>query len=312
MVAMAEKVTVKCAWCEKEIQRLACQIKGKDNIFCCRECMWKFNGAKASAKVERIEVNCANCGKVLLKRPCDFKKVKGDNHFCSRKCRGEFERTTFVFKCDWCGKDVCYPQSHSERSERHFCSTDCRAAWQSDNVRGGNHPLYSKIKVKCAICNKEIERKKSEVQKKRSHFCSKKCFDVFNRSEENRDIQRKRMLKTLSTYPRRTAPEKAIKGILDDLGIKHCEQYVINNRFCVDFLVGNIVIEVFGDYFHANPVKYGDGIDRLQKKNIMNDKRKLSYLNKCGYKIIVVWENDINNDIDKIREQIKEICKLAV
>ena len=71
------------------------------------------------------------------------------------------------------------------------------------------------------------------------------------------------------------------------------------------------MIEVFGDYFHANPIKYGDGIDRLQKKNILNDKRKLKYLEKCGYKTVVIWENDINGDIDKIKEYIKEICKAA-
>lgn len=118
------------------------------------------------------------------------------------------------------------------------------------------------------------------------------------------------MLKTLSKYPRRTKPEKMMYRWLQELKTPFQEQVVINDKFCVDFLVpANKVIEVFGDYFHANPMFYGNElkpIDSLQRKNLLNDKRKIAYLSKCGYEILVVWENDMYKNPDGVIEEVNK------
>lgn len=61
----------------------------------------------------------------------------------------------------------------------------------------------------------------------------------------------------------------------------------------------NIVIEINGDYIHANPKKYkatdviripGESYTAQEKWN--RDKRKIDYLQEKGYQIHVIWESD--------------------
>lgn len=56
----------------------------------------------------------------------------------------------------------------------------------------------------------------------------------------------------------------------------------------------NTVIEVQGDYWHANPDgKYGDAKYAMQRKTVARDKRKFAYLRNRDYRIVELWEKDI-------------------
>jgi len=303
-------VTVKCAWCGKEKQVWDSVAKKYDKFFCNRICQGKFKSEHAN----KIKAKCEICGKTVLKWPREVRKFR--HHFCSNECSAEFRRRNqVVVKCNWCGKDCYYPKCHVNRSEKHFCNKVCMAAWKSVNECGENNHNYSKIKVNCFMCGNETWKKKSQAERHQNHFCSHKCKDAYYKSQENRSSMRKQMLKTLSTYPRRTKPEKFIKNILETLSIQYGEQVVIGKKFCVDFLVGRLVIEVFGDYFHANPIKYGEGLkplDRIQKKNILNDNRKIKYLEKCGYRVLVIWEHEIEQEPLLVKQKLKQYCKEAM
>ena len=343
-------VTVKCAWCGKEKQVHDFQARRQDKFFCNTTCSGKFRTANTvkvtcafcgkekqvpeyvakrsvrfycnrfclgkykSAHAKKVEVTCEECGKKVLRWPHEAERV--EKTFCSRKCSAKYRANNRVIvKCDWCGKDVYYPKSHVSRSEKHFCDKYCMAAWKSANERGeNNHYCYSKVKVNCVICGKEIEKKKSHVKKIHNHFCGLNCKMEYYKSSAFREFCRKQMLNILSTYPRRTKPERYVKNLLDTLGIQYDEQVIISNKFCVDFLVGRLVIEVFGDYFHANPLKYGEGLkplDKLQKKNVLNDSRKIKYLEKCGYKVLIIWEHEIEQESLLVKQKLKQYCKEA-
>jgi len=80
----------------------------------------------------------------------------------------------------------------------------------------------------------------------------------------------------------------------------------------------NLIIEIYGDKWHANPKIYNDEdliytwIGEVKAKTIReNNKIRENHINDCGYKIIVVWGSDIrNNNSTKIRQKlIKEIGK---
>lgn len=65
------------------------------------------------------------------------------------------------------------------------------------------------------------------------------------------------------------------------------------------------IIEVFGDYWHANPAIYTD--DKLNKHQVSQrkkDRSRLAYLQKCGKIVLVVWEKDIKEDPASVRRQI--------
>jgi len=62
------------------------------------------------------------------------------------------------------------------------------------------------------------------------------------------------------------------------------------------------VSKTLGDYWHANPIwMEKKGIkepNATQKRNLANDQRRKTYLTNRGYKIIPMWENDINNNLE--------------
>lgn len=78
-----------------------------------------------------------------------------------------------------------------------------------------------------------------------------------------------------------------------------------------------LIIEINGDFWHANPIKYKstdliptwDGL--LSAKEIWEkDKIKKDHLEKMGYKVYYVWESDIKNNYDKtIKDLLNEIEK---
>lgn len=72
-------------------------------------------------------------------------------------------------------------------------------------------------------------------------------------------------------------------------------QYPIQ-RYVVDFAdpTNKVVINVNGDYWHANPLLYDeDNLGKTQKLNIRQDKNKRIFLNNKGWTVIDVWESEI-------------------
>jgi very-short-patch-repair endonuclease len=81
-------------------------------------------------------------------------------------------------------------------------------------------------------------------------------------------------------------------------------QYKIDTKYYDFYLPDyNLVIEVMGDYFHANPSRYKT-LNEMQQKNIKNDvyKKKLAIDN--GYEYIDFWENKINNNPMSIKTKL--------
>lgn len=70
----------------------------------------------------------------------------------------------------------------------------------------------------------------------------------------------------------------------------------------------NLIIECYGDYWHANPDIYSSGqtifkhlsVDDIWKKD---DIRKNTFISN-GYSFLSFWESDIKNNINKIKETI--------
>lgn len=79
--------------------------------------------------------------------------------------------------------------------------------------------------------------------------------------------------------------EIAIHKILDSLNIKYRIQFPIKN-WLIDIYIPNknLIIECNGNYWHSFP------------ERIKRDKRLEDYAKENGYKLIWLWENDIEKD----------------
>jgi G:T-mismatch repair DNA endonuclease (very short patch repair protein) len=74
----------------------------------------------------------------------------------------------------------------------------------------------------------------------------------------------------------------------------------------------NIIIEVYGDYWHANPNKYNkNDIIKFPNNKICKvsdlwekDKNRIEILQDDNHVCLVVWEYDIHHDLDNTIDTI--------
>ncbi len=121
-----------------------------------------------------------------------------------------------------------------------------------------------------------------------------------------------KIVKNNNIMPNRS---KAEKEIYEYLG----KSYDVNNStikydggyFFPDVVIGNICIEYYGDYWHANPTKFDASF--INEKTSMSaiqiwekDKIRVQTLEDLGFMVIIVWENDYKKDKLKVLEKLKE------
>lgn len=100
---------------------------------------------------------------------------------------------------------------------------------------------------------------------------------------------------------------------LDKLKLKYERQYEAKEigrfyDFCVRTDGGSpILIEVDGDYYHANPNKIDESsLSPMQKRNRRVDELKNEWALKHCIPIIRIWEDDIRNNPKKVMTLLKE------
>lgn len=109
-------------------------------------------------------------------------------------------------------------------------------------------------------------------------------------------------------------PHKKIIEILKELNIKfEIEKQLNINNYRVDiFIEPNFIIEIYGDFWHANPNKYKE-IDILNFPNNYkpivkdiweNDKKRVDIIEQNNYIVYTIWEYNINNEINKVKEKL--------
>jgi G:T-mismatch repair DNA endonuclease (very short patch repair protein) len=107
--------------------------------------------------------------------------------------------------------------------------------------------------------------------------------------------------------------EKTFANILELLDIEYTQFFYAKDiKAFYDFYLpkNNILIEVDGDFWHCNPnTKYSTPKYQTQNKNIKRDQVKNQWAQDNNYKILRFWEDDINNNIQQIKQILLENCK---
>lgn len=137
------------------------------------------------------------------------------------------------------------------------------------------------------------------ISEKRLLFTDKKWEDIHRKT---RETYQKKYENGEYGSQFSSKVEGKIKDCLDDNNIQYEQQKYVNGRSYDFYIVNtNILIEVNGDYWHANPkfYNYGDEINYSGGKCLVNeiwgrDKLKKENAEKYGYVIIYLWEWDIN------------------
>lgn len=282
-------------------------MKSKERTCCSKECFIK---SKQTGK----NIECDNCGKTFYRRQyhIDRQKNKCQNSFCSPQCQKEYlhKQTFEVRQCEICAKEF----EVSKLSSQRFCSDECQIEWQKTRI-GELNPKFTSVLIPCTYCGTKHYVKPYKFEEQENFFCSKECIqawyaEVFSQQEEWKEKSRQRILKQLQNgyFGVETLPQKIIDNILDQCSIayqreKNFEYYAVDN-YLLDY---NLVIEVQGDYWHVNPLKFTSSITDVQYNRIGKDKAKHTYLkNQYNIEILYLWENDIINDAELCKKLIEQ------
>ena len=129
--------------------------------------------------------------------------------------------------------------------------------------------------------------------------------------EENREKQRKTRSEYLKGYQynNKTILESRFGDLLESIGVDFTFQHTICG-FNFDYYLPkyDLVIEVDGDFYHCNPIKYPNGpIYETQRNTVKNDNKKNKICESSeGLTLLRFWETDINNKPEWVIEELKK------
>ncbi|MDZ4299375.1 MAG: DUF559 domain-containing protein, partial [Candidatus Sungbacteria bacterium] len=115
-----------------------------------------------------------------------------------------------------------------------------------------------------------------------------------------REQMRQIRIKTLTSRQAIESPNKLEKSVyeaLDRMNIPYEKQVPLFGKFVVDVLFPqqHLVLEIFGRYWHRMP------------QNVRKNYSKKKYLEKCGYRVEEVWDNEIKEKgVDSVLEKVVE------
>jgi G:T-mismatch repair DNA endonuclease (very short patch repair protein) len=282
--------------------------EGKRKHICCsRKCLGELQSIKMSGEnnplyKERIIKVCEYCGKEYDVKPSKSESSK----YCSRECKDNHrvEKSEITIMCDTCGKEMVVKKGEVTKGKK-YCSNECCAKGKENKVE--------KI---CIICGKEYSTHNRRSDK--SVTCSNDCkkvwqSEIYSKKEEVIERLKGQGVKaSLIQQQFDTKPELMVKDYLDENKIRYEYQKVINNILIADFYLTeyDVLLEVYGDYWHSNPAKYGKGLIPLNETQSKIKSRDIARHNvltkKLGYKVFYVWENDIYKNVSVTLENVIE------
>jgi len=227
-------------------------------------------------------------------------------------------------KCDYgCGQQANY----KFKNGKLCCSKsyhDCEGYRDklSEANSGKNNAIYGKIR------SKKTRKKISEANKGKHH--SKETKEKM--SETHKDKKRsketkEKMSKSHLEYMKKNndlyskISQECFWNIYNELPKDLQEQtyfaelnheHFMCGKYMVDFYIKplNLIIEFFGDYWHANPKEYKkDDVIHVNKASQIwkEDKQRIKNLEK-HYKVFIIWESDYNKNSKKVIEsKLKDI-----
>lgn len=173
------------------------------------------------------------------------------------------------------------------------------------DISGKNNPMYG-VPAWNKGQNKETDSRIKSYGLKLS-IAAKKRWN--NMSDTQKDTLRQRCARIGIQKKAFTSIEKKIHSLLDNMGVRYVIGFDAKYYICDIYLPDdNLIIECQGDYWHANPNKYSlDSINKTQARNVHRDKTKKSYLTNLGYKLLYLWEYDINYRWHAIEEIFRNL-----
>jgi len=260
---------------------------------------------------------CQICGKKRWETASNLKKGKGK--YCSPECVGKANAQRRIKK-SWGKVEERFGLSVKELFEKLFIEehlnisevareigTDRNTIYRWARLLEFSIPEYNHDRTMKKFFEQMTEQERKKFVKPAHRGVKKAWSDPKTRQERIKEY-RPRLIRNNIELQRRKEPtsiESKVYEALEKRGIKHHRQYVINKKFTCDVAIPEkkIIIEVQGNYWHANPKQFPNP-NKRQREQIKKDRSKKAYLEKCGYKVVYLWESEINSDMDSCMNKV--------
>jgi len=225
-------------------------------------------------------------------------------HFCSVKCQQKYKKDNSINTCVVCGKKFLRKY---KKIEYYGTCGNLECIEKRKQKRKDSIKKFHWRKLDYAD---EIEIKRLETRLENDKLLNRK-YIAWNKgkhgiySKETIEKIRNATIRQLRDQKiKKTKIEEKIEDFLIEQNIDYIYSFILKQRQ-YDFCLKNfkILIEVDGDYWHGNPIRYKQLSD-AQKLKQLDDKIKDRIAAENGYTIIRFWENDIYKNFELIKTKI--------
>jgi len=232
--------------------------------------------------------------------------------------------------CVGCGKEFKAIINSTQKYHSGQCSSRNRKKVKFKEIK---EEEINKLKKINEEYKKEIKEYNTEEIKKNQYRVINSFEDYMKISSDKKEPQFFLKLPHFSIVfvkeysqirDKKTKPEKIFFDFLTSNNMKRgtefIYQYYILKKYFVDFYFPsiNLGVEIYGDYWHANPDKY-KSTDILKypygkklAKDIWEKDKKRESLIKKEINLIKIWETDMLNNSFKINKVINELQKIPI
>lgn len=263
-----------------------------------------------------VKKTCENCGVEFEIKQSSLKYGRG--RCCSRRCVDENKKRTYVGQ-----NNPSYGRKQS-REEKEKRSEAIKLAYKKDpsikiRQKEGVEKFVREHGYYPGTDHTSIEKKKNtnlkkygkewvgwnipELKQKADDTCLKRY------GKTSLELMQDALLNTTQTKP-----EQIVQECLEKLKINFIPQYKLTvdgvyryfDFMLVDF---NILLEVDGDFWHANPLIYDrNNLHEAQIRTLNNDTIKNEMVRKANIKLIRFWASEVITEgfFEKLKEVLYE------
>lgn len=255
---------------------------------------------------------CKNCYD-LVNRNKFGRNVFITYKYC-KNCDNKKTRKKYtVIKCKFCSIEVLYKDSKKLTCGNVLC-LDKYKKYVNSRIKE-THWSLSENKSEI-IHEKIVKRKYNDLKYNRKYIAWNKGKTGIYSKETIEKIRNATINQMKNGRIKKTGIEISFENLLKENNINYIYSFIYNKRQ-YDFLLKNynIIIEIQGDYWHANPMFWDVNDDdnskkklyETQKMKIKDDIIKKSLIDKSEYDFLLFWEYDINNHMNKVKKTLFDL-----
>lgn len=220
-----------------------------------------------------------------------------------------------LLRCYNCGK-IFYGQHQHSLYNMHFCSKECRNTYLGIISKNRSRGERRRVALVAATA---VKARGAYQHLGVGEMLRRKASEGLRQGEGYYRLVRGGLFKSVALKHRgsRSSLKEEVARILDQLGVKYESDHTIRVETqdmvfttSVDFVIGDLAIFVNECWWHCCPICRVEPTYPQQLEKLRMDYLAYEYLEKKGYRILVIWEHELE-DPSIVREKLYDALGIS-